>query len=52
MTVYRCWAIWGRNWLVVAVPILTLIATFGESPCCVLGNVGDASDAQSHPSCL
>ncbi|KZV78983.1 hypothetical protein EXIGLDRAFT_707951 [Exidia glandulosa HHB12029] len=30
MTVYRCWAIWGRNWLIVVVPILTLIATFGE----------------------
>lgn len=29
MTVYRCWAIWGRNWFVVAAPILTLLATFG-----------------------
>ncbi|KZV83178.1 hypothetical protein EXIGLDRAFT_843162 [Exidia glandulosa HHB12029] len=31
MTVYRCWAIWGRNWLVVTIPVLTLIATFVSS---------------------
>ena len=28
--VYRCWVIWGKNTLVIILPLLTALAGFGE----------------------
>jgi hypothetical protein len=48
--IYRLWVIWGRSWMVIAVPTVLVVFDFAGFVICLHGSSHHASAAFAHMS--